>query len=96
MAIQINTIREQFPALSLSDEEKPRIYLDNPGGTQVPRQVLKRMEKYLIQTNANSAGVFRTSVESDKVIQEAHQGMAELLNARNADEIIFQSTWLFK
>ena len=89
MAIQVNTIREQFPALSLADEGKPRIYLDNPGGTQVPRQVLNRMENYLIQTNANHAGVFRTSVESDKVLQEAHQGMAELLNARNADEIVF-------
>ena len=65
MAIQVKTIREQFPALSLADEGKPRIYLDNPGGTQVSRQVLNRMENYLIQTNANHAGVFRTSVESD-------------------------------
>ena len=89
MAIQVNTVREQFPALSLTDEGKTRIYLDNPGGTQVPREVLNRMENYLIKTNANHAGVFRTSVESDKVLQEAHQGMAELLNAKNVDEIVF-------
>ena len=89
MAIEINTIREQFPALSLTDEGKSRIYLDNPGGTQVPWQVLNRMENYLIQTNANHAGVFRTSIESDKVINEAHEGMADLLNANKADEIIF-------
>ncbi|GIT07567.1 MAG: hypothetical protein CM1200mP30_11970 [Pseudomonadota bacterium] len=36
MTIQVNTIREQFPALSLVDEGKPRIYLDNPGGTKLP------------------------------------------------------------
>lgn len=89
MSIEVNTIREHFPALSLVDEGKPRIYLDNPGGTQVPRHVLKRMENYLINTNANHAGLFRTSVESDKVLEEAHQGMADLLNAKTADEIVF-------
>ena len=89
MALNIKTIREQFPALSLKDEGKVRIYLDNPGGTQVPNHVLKRMEHYLIHTNSNHGGPFRTSVESDKVLEDAHQGMADLLNAKSADEIIF-------
>ena len=89
MALNIKTIREQFPALALKDEGKARIYLDNPGGTQVPRQVLERMEHYLIHTNSNHGGPFRTSVESDKVLKDAHQGMADLLNAKSADEIIF-------
>jgi len=89
MALNIKTIREQFPALALKDEGKARIYLDNPGGTQVPRQVLERMEHYLIHTNSNHGGPFRTSVESDKVLEDAHQGMADLLNAKSADEIVF-------
>ena len=89
MALNIKTIREQFPALALKDEGKARIYLDNPGGTQVPNHVLKRMEHYLIHTNSNHGGPFRTSVESDKVLKDAHQGMADLLNAKSADEIIF-------
>ncbi len=89
MALNINTIREQFPALALKDEGKSRIYLDNPGGTQVPRQVLDRIERYLIHSNANHGGPFRTSVESDKVLVDSHQGMADLLNAKSADEIVF-------
>jgi len=89
MALNINTIREQFPALALKDEGKSRIYLDNPGGTQVPRQVLDRIERYLIHSNANHGGPFRTSVESDKVLEDSHQGMADLLNAKSADEIVF-------
>ena len=89
MALNIKTIREQFPALALKDEGKARIYLDNPGGTQVPNHVLERMEHYLIHTNSNHGGPFRTSVESDKVLEDAHQGMADLLNAKSADEIIF-------
>jgi len=89
MTLNIKSIREQFPALALKDEGKARIYLDNPGGTQVPRQVLERMEHYLIHTNSNHGGPFRTSVESDKVLEDAHQGMADLLNAKSADEIVF-------
>ena len=89
MTLNIKSIREQFPALVLKDEGKARIYLDNPGGTQVPRQVLERMEYYLIHTNSNHGGPFRTSVESDKVLEDAHQGMADLLNAKSADEIVF-------
>jgi len=89
MAIEINAVREQFPALALKDEGKARIYLDNPGGTQVPRQVLERMEHYLIHTNANHGGPFRTSIESDKVLEDAHKAMADLLNAKSADEIVF-------
>ena len=89
MGININIIREQFPALSITDEGKARVYLDNPGGTQVPRQVLQRMERYLIHTNANHGGPFRTSIESDLVLEEAHQAMGDLLNAKYADEIVF-------
>ncbi|MEE3265544.1 MAG: aminotransferase class V-fold PLP-dependent enzyme, partial [SAR324 cluster bacterium] len=79
MTLKIKSIREQFPSLALKDEGKARIYLDNPGGTQVPRHVLERMEHYLIHTNSNHGGPFRTSVESDKVLEDAHQGMADLL-----------------
>ena len=88
MAININIIREQFPALAITDEGKARVYLDNPGGTQVPRQVLQRMERYLIHTNANHGGPFRTSIESDLVLEEAHQAMADLLNAKFADAAV--------
>ena len=89
MAIDIQKIRSYFPALSLRDNEKTRVYLDNPAGTQVPRQVIERMNHYLIETNANHDGNFRTSRESDQVLQEAHQAMADFLNARSSSEIIF-------
>ncbi len=89
MALNVNLIREQFPALAIRDQSKPRIYFDNPGGTQVPRRVIDRMQQYLIGTNANHGGHFRTSRESDRILDEAHQAMADLLNAPHKEEIIF-------
>ncbi len=32
--------REQFPALHLTDHGAPRVYFDNPAGTQVPQRVI--------------------------------------------------------
>lgn len=89
MPLDLTRIRSQFPALSLTDDGQPRIYLDNPGGTQVAQPVIDRMNDYLVRHNANHAGAFRTSVESDAVLHEAHAAMADLLNAASADEIIF-------
>lgn len=89
MPLDIPEIRRQFPALSLEEDGMPRIYLDNPGGTQVPGRVPDAMRDYLIRSNANHGGYFRTSVESDSILHEAHRAMADFLNAPSEDEIIF-------
>ena len=89
MSFDLAAIRSRFPALSLRDGDAPRIYLDNPGGTQVPDSVVERMAGYLTQSNANLGGVFRTSQESEAVVAEAREAMADFLNAPSASEIMF-------
>jgi len=84
MSLDIALIRNQFPAL-----KKNAIFLDNPGGTQVAQSVLDRMLAYLIESNANHAGVFQTSRSSDEVIDEARRAMADFLNAARPEEIVF-------
>src|SRR6185437_14612443 len=68
---------------------KYAVFLDGPGGTQVPQCVLDAMVRYLTTCNANHEGVFRTSRDSDAILNEAHQAAADLLNAPSADEIVF-------
>jgi selenocysteine lyase/cysteine desulfurase len=68
---------------------KRPVFLDGPGGTQVPQRVLDAIVRYLTTCNANQGGVFTTSRESDAVLHEAHQAAADLLNAPSADEIVF-------
>lgn len=86
--LDVQALREQFPSLHRAAAPMP-IYLDGPGGTQVPRCVLDAMIRYLTTCNANHGGVFTTSRQSDAVLQEAHQAAADLLNAPSAEEIIF-------
>jgi cysteine desulfurase family protein (TIGR01976 family) len=84
MPLNINRIRQQFPTLN-----RPAIFLDNPGGTQIAKQSLERMNRYLLECNANHEGAFETSQRSDAVLDEAHTAMADFYNARSPDEIIF-------
>jgi cysteine desulfurase family protein (TIGR01976 family) len=84
MTLDLFMIREQFPAL-----RRPAIFLDNPGGTQMAQKSIDRMMSYLTLHNANHGGAFSTSIESDAVLDEAHRGMADLLNAARPDEIVF-------
>ena len=89
MSLDLSALRSRFPALSLRDDDAPRIHLDNPAGTQVPYSVIERMTGYLMESNANLGGVFRTSQASEAVVAEAREAMADLLNAPSASEIVF-------
>jgi len=89
MRYDLDAIRSQFPALSVRDGDTPRIYFDNPAGTQVPQSVVDRMLDCMLESNANVGGYFRTSERATAVVGEAHVAMADLLNASSADEIIF-------
>jgi cysteine desulfurase family protein (TIGR01976 family) len=84
MPLDPNLVRQQFPAL-----ERPAIFLDNPAGTQISKQSLDRINRYLLEHNANHGGLFETSRRSDEVLHEAHAAMADFLNAALPEEIIF-------
>lgn len=89
MAFDLGAIRARFPALSITDNKVPRVYLDNPAGTQVPQSVVDAMSRCLIETNANVHGSFVTSERADEIVAGVHRAMADLLNAPSPDEIIF-------
>lgn len=84
MPLDLPTIRSQFPAL-----ERPAIFFDNPGGTQVAQPVLDRINAYLVEHNANHDGAFQTSRESDAILEEARTALADFFNAPRPEEIVF-------
>ena len=84
MTLNLQTIRRQFPAL-----ERPAVFFDTPGGTQIARQSMERVQRYFLECNANHEGAFETSRKSDGILEAAHAAMADFLNASRAEEIIF-------
>lgn len=85
----IEQCRQQFPALSRLVNDSPAIFLDGPAGTQVPQRVIDAMVRYLSDCNANHGGLFPTSMESDLMLAEAHQALADLLGVEDSAEVAF-------
>lgn len=85
----VDRYRAQFPALSRRVDDRPAVFLDGPGGSQVPARVAGAVARYLASTNANSGGAFATSVETDAMLEEAHAAAADLLGAGDPGEIVF-------
>ena len=81
-------MRSHFPALGRIHNGYPVAYFDSPGGTQVSRAVAEAMTGYLYNHNANTHWNYPTSYETDELIAEARQSLADFLNA-SPNEIAF-------
>lgn len=84
MEYDITEVRSHFPAL-----ETGAVFFDNPGGTQVARQVIDAVSLYYATANSNTHGAFATSQRTDEVLEGARVALADFLNARSSNEIIF-------
>ncbi|WP_420641568.1 cysteine desulfurase-like protein [Candidatus Leptofilum sp.] len=84
-----NSLRLQFPALQLEIDGRTAVYLDGPGGTQVPQSVIDAMIGYLSHGGSNSGGPFLTSQYTDHITNAARTAMMDFYNARRPDEIVF-------
>ncbi|QUD89779.1 cysteine desulfurase-like protein [Phenylobacterium montanum] len=85
----VEAARAQFPALAQKDSPAPRVYFDNPAGTQVPHQVIARTVECLATKNANLGGYFATTIQVGELVDAAHQACADFYNAASPDEIVF-------
>ncbi len=81
--------RALFPALGRTLDGVPVVYADGPGGTQVPEAVIAAMSRFLVEGGANLGGAFVTSVETMEVVHRARAAVADLLGAKQPDEIVF-------
>jgi cysteine desulfurase family protein (TIGR01976 family) len=89
MTLDLDRIRAQFPSLSNTDGGRPRLYFDNPAGTQVSQQVADRIADCLLHKSANIGGYFKTSDLAGRVTDEARAAVADFVNAPSPDEVIF-------
>ncbi|MGA7694788.1 MAG: cysteine desulfurase-like protein [Candidatus Sulfotelmatobacter sp.] len=87
-ALDLPSIRAHFPALAQTVNGHPAVFLDGPGGTQVPQRVIDAISNYLRRDNANTGGAYATSRNTDAMLADARAAMADFLNCA-ADEIVF-------
>jgi cysteine desulfurase family protein (TIGR01976 family) len=87
-SLDLEWVRAQFPALSQAEGGHSVVFMDGPGGTQVPGAVIDAIAKYMTTSNGNSHGHFRTSRRTDAMVAEARGAIADLLGCAGS-EVIF-------
>ena len=75
-------IRSEFPSLLTQDEKGNQVvYLDGPGGTQVPTSVIESISDYYKEYNANTHGVFLSSKKTDEIMDNMREKASVFLGA---------------
>ncbi|WP_119343178.1 cysteine desulfurase-like protein [Facilibium subflavum] len=85
----VEKIRQDFPALSKLYNGQQAVFLDGPGGTQIPNAVIQAISEFMQQGVANLGGFYPTSIATTKQLLLARQAVKALINAEYEDEISF-------
>lgn len=84
--MDIEKIKEEFTLL----QNKKIAYLDSGATTQKPKQVLRAVEEFYQNYNANPhRGSYELSIEATNLYEETRQKVASFINAKDSEEIIF-------
>jgi cysteine desulfurase / selenocysteine lyase len=90
MALNIDYIRSQFPALSQKVYGKQLVYFDNAATTLKPFCVIDEIKRYYEHENSNiHRGTHYLSQKATEAFEESRQFIAKTLNAEFSEEIIF-------
>jgi cysteine desulfurase family protein (TIGR01976 family) len=84
----VRAVREQFPALGRTHSGRKVVYFDGPGGSQVARQAIDAVSRYMNRGGANLHGAFPTSIETEEILRETRRAVADFLGAE-PDEVAF-------
>jgi cysteine desulfurase family protein (TIGR01976 family) len=81
--------RKDFPALQRSQGGHELVFLDGPGGSQVPAAVIQAMVDFYQTCNVNTHGNFPPSREVDRRLSLARETLAAFLGAAGPEFISF-------
>ena len=84
--MEVEEIKKDFPLL----ENRNISYLDSGATTQKPIQVIKAVEDFYENNNANPhRGAYTLSIEATEQYEDTRTKIAEFINAKHREEIIF-------
>jgi cysteine desulfurase / selenocysteine lyase len=88
-ALDVGTLRQDFPILQRTMQGKPLAYLDSAATSQKPRAVLDALDAYYSHSNANvHRGVYELAEEATAAYEAARGTVAAFIGA-STEETIF-------
>jgi cysteine desulfurase / selenocysteine lyase len=90
MALDVATIKKDFPILDVRVHGHRLVYLDSASSAQKPTAVLEAMTTYYETTHANvHRGVYTIAEEATRRYEEARAKVASFIGAASPAEVIF-------
>ena len=88
--LDANQNRADFPILQRQVHGKPLVYLDNAATSQKPESVIRAMDDYYRNYNANiHRGVHTLAEEATEAYERARRKVARFVNAYSPSETVF-------
>jgi cysteine desulfurase/selenocysteine lyase len=89
-AIDVASVRAEFPALHQEVNGRPLVYLDNAATTQKPEAVLRAIDHYYRHDNANvHRGIHELSRRATALFEEAREKVAAWIGAPEPAELVW-------
>lgn len=89
MALDIKSIREEFPMLKKIINGKPLIYFDSAATSHKPKRVMDRLMRFYLDEYGKPKESHSLSQEATKEMEEVRKKTAKYLNAASEKEIVF-------
>ena len=90
MALDVTTVKKDFPILDVEVHGKRLVYLDSASSAQKPQSVLDAMDDYYRTTHANvHRGVYAIAEEATRRYEAARRNVARFIGAGSTAEVIF-------
>jgi len=89
-AIDVTTVKKDFPILDRTVHSKRLVYLDSASSSQKPSSVIDAMTCYYETTHANvHRGVYLIAEEATRLYEKARADLARFIGASTPEEIVF-------
>lgn len=88
--LDIQKIRAKFPILHQEVNENPLIYFDNAATSQKPKSVIKALQNYYTNNNANiHRGIHTLAERATNIFEATRKKAQQFINSAEVEEIIF-------
>ena len=90
VALDVASVRRDFPVLDQTVDGKPLVYLDSAASSQKPRQVIDAISRYYLNDHANvHRGVHELARRATEAYESSRERIARWLNAADAHEVVW-------
>jgi cysteine desulfurase/selenocysteine lyase len=90
MALDVASLRKEFPILEREIDGLPLVYLDSANTSQKPRAVIDAMTRFMEHGYAPiNRSAYRLAAEATDAYEGARSRAQRFINARRAHELVF-------